>query len=398
MLLLLVLACTPNIPTLYEVERAAALAPPPEPPSHWAPELRLRLSEAALGAAASEVMAAGLRSLDRTYRVDNPLGLPREARPAARITNLDVEVGEDCGGCLLLSGDLRGRAQWQAGPATGTLPFTARVHARMAFETSREETGWDVTGRVVEVGRVRVEAGKAQALELKPLVRGWLTEALAEAPPLQVGHLGGEALPLRALRVRGGNGAVELQALSDVSAGRPVAAAAVPPTAGWDLRMHPDTALALMRRAAFVAGPGALDVAVDPRRLVVEGGRFTLDLRVWRLKGAGWWRDYTVDGTARVRDGRLRFVGEHAEEGERSRGAGLADPIALLGEGRILQAVEHGLDHSIPARRRVEAGDVAFAARAETIAGDADALLLSGPLKVRTIQSPEAAGSRGGKR
>jgi len=398
MLLLLVLACTSNIPTLYEAERAAALAPPPEPPSHWVPELRLRLSEETLGEAASEIMAAGLRSLDRMYRIDNPLGLRLEARPSARLTGLDVAVGEHCGGCLLLTGDLRGRAQWTAGPAGGAMPFTARIHARMAFETSRQGQGWDVTARVVEVGRMRIQAGAAQTVELKPLVRSWLTEALTDAPPLQVGHLGGEELPLRALRIRGGDGAVELQALSDVASGRPVAAATAPPAAGWDLRMHPDTALALMRRAAFVAGPGALDVAVDPRRLAFDGGRFTLDLRVWRLKGAGWWRDYTVAGTASVQDGRLRVLGQQAHEGDRSRGAGFADPIALLGEGRILRAVEDGVDQSIPARRRLVAGNVGLTARAETVTGDADALVLSGPLQIRSLQSPAATGPGGRKR
>ena len=390
-LLLLVLGCAPNITALYDAERVAALATPAPPTRPWTPELRLRLSEEALGDAAAQVVAAGVLSLDETYRLDNPLGLPLEARPTARVKRLDVAVGEDCGGCLLLDGDIQGRARWKAGPASGTVPFTAQMQARMVFKTVSRADGWDVQARVVEIGRLRVQAGPAQALDLAPIVRGWLTDALEEAPPLQVGRVGGKQLPLRALRISESNQSVEIQALTDVAGGRPVPASSAAPDAAWDLRMHPDTVLALMRRTAFEEGPGEFDVAIDPRSLSVDGADFTLGMRVWRLKGAGWWRDYAVQGKMHVQKGRLRFTGEEALEGERSRGAGLADPLALLGERRILRAVEDGVDHSIRARQTLSGQDVGLAATAEQVTGTADALVLSGRIEVHGGSGPRKA-------
>jgi hypothetical protein len=382
MLLLLVLACAGNISEMYEAEKAAALAPPSTPGKSWTPELRLRLSDAALARAAEEVVAAGVLSVDKAYGVDNPLGIPLKARPSATVTRLDVSVGEDCGGCLMLDGTLEGKARWAAGPAKGSVPFTARLGGRMRFSTEAQGDGWRVTGRVVELGRVKVQAGKVKAIDLTPIVRGWIDEALDQAPPLEFGRIGGEALPLRALRVREADGALEIQALGDVSGGKPVPAAAGPLGADWDLRMHPDTALALMRRTAFEAGPGELDVAIDPRALSVDGDTFKLGLRLWRLKGAGWWRDYTVDGTLGAKNGKLKLRGRDATEGEKSRGAGLADPLALLAEGRILDAVGSGVNQSLPAKRELAMKGVSLSAVADQARGDDGVLLVSGVLRV----------------
>jgi hypothetical protein len=397
MLLLLVLACAGNIPELYEAERARALAPPEAAGQPWTPELRLRLSDAALGRAAEEVVAAGVLSLDKAYGVDNALGIPLKARPSAKVTDLSVSVGEDCGGCLVLDAKLEGTARWTAGPAKGAVPFTARLGGEMVFQTEPQGSGWRVTGRVVKLGRVKVKAGAVKAIDLAPVVRGWLEEALDEAPPLQLGRIGGDALPLRALRVRSADGAVELQALGDVSGGRPVPAASTPLAGDWDLRMHPDTALALMRRTAFEAGPGEMDVAIDPRAISVDGDRFTLGLRLWRLKGAGWWRDYTVDGRLFAKNGKLRFKGEQAAEGDKSRGAGLADPIALLAERRILEAVGEGVNQSLPAKRELAVKGVGLSAVADEARGEGGALVVSGALEVGAAPV-EREGKRGGRK
>ena len=397
MLLLLVLACAGNIGEMYEAEKAAALAAPPAPGGRWNPELRLRISEETLGRAAREMVAAGALQIDKTYGVDNPLNIPLKARPSARVTRLDVSMGEDCGGCLLLDARLEGRTRWTAGPAEGAVPFDIRVAGQMRFSTQAQGQGWQLTGRIVEIGRVKVRAGSARAVDLAPVVRRWATEALKEAPPLQLGHLGGAAMPLRAIRIGETAGALEIEALGDVAGGRPVPPASAPPSSDWDLRIHPDTALALMRRMAFEAGPQELDVAIDPRALAVDGDRFTLALRLWRLKGAGWWRDYTVEGRMGVQRGALRMVGRDAREGEKSRGAGLADPVALLAEGRILDAVGDGVDQSLPAAQTIDVKGVRLAARLDTAQGDASALAVAGTLQISAAGTRPREGRRGGR-
>ncbi len=383
MLLLLFFACAGNMTEQWEAERDAVLAAPRPALKGWLPEVRFRFSEPALARAAGEMVAAGALSVDQPLEVPNPLGVPLRARPLATVTALDVSLEQGCAACAALDLTLDGGARWTAGPAKGQLPFTARVAGTLQFGVEEAADGWRVTGRIVEVGRIRVQAGDVMALDLSPFLGEWVGAALKDTPPLRLGTIGGDKLPFRKLRIAGDGGALELQGLTDVAGAKPVPAARQAPSDDWELRMHPDTALALMRRTAFQAGPGEMDVAIDPRALAVEGDRFTLGLRIWRLQGRGWWRDYTVTGGVGVKNGKIRLKGEEAAEAGKSPGAGWADPLALLVEKRILESVTDGVDQSVPARRKVAMDAVTLDAKAGSARGEDGDLVVTGALTVR---------------
>ena len=393
MLLLMLAACASNIHALYEAEKAAVMAAPPAAPADFDPELRVRIGEVALDGLAEQAIAAGLLDFDQEMSLKNPLGFRLALTPHATVQDLTLSPSSACEACLEVHTTLEGKARWEAGAASGKVPFTAKVEGTLAFQLSESGSGaYAVVAHLKDLGKVRLESSKAGSVDVSDLLGDWTRAALKKTPAIDLGTFGGADLPLRAARLGSSPGAIELQALLNVSGGSPVAAARAAPTTGFEVRLHPDTALALMRREAFEAGTLQMDVAVDPRSLTVDGQRFTLGIRLWRLAGAGWWRDYTVTGGLKVKGKSIALNPEAAEEGEKSRGAGLADPLALLVEGKILDAVLKGTKQAVPAGTSTKLGDQRLRAKVSSVEGVSGALVLSGSLDLEEPGSGRAPG------
>jgi hypothetical protein len=234
------------------------------------------------------------------------------------------------------------------------------------------------------VGRVTLKSEAFGSLGANPsgalqdLVRTAIGEAL---PPIPIVDLAESGLPVRDMRVRTGPEALRIEVLSNVPG-------ALPATVGLPERDSilvglSETVLAgLLRRSAFEHGPVSHETAVDPQAIEVDGNHFQLKLRLWRLAGPGWWRDYDVKGTLAVMDGKIRLKPDSVREVGQSQGAELADPLAALFETAILGAIESSLDRSLPAARRSNVGGVGFRAAAKGVSGSADTLVVDGELKV----------------
>ena len=136
----------------------------------------------------------------------------------------------------------------------------------------------------------------------------------------------------------------------------------------------------MMRRIAFEEGLLEHEIGIDPRSFSANGADFTLGLRIWRLSGAGWWRDYTVKGQMGLQGQELVLTGKDAIEGEKSRGAGLADPLALLFESVILKEVSKGVNQALPAQMATRVEGLVLAVKTTTVQGRGDALVLGGNL------------------
>jgi len=86
------------------------------------------------------------------------------------------------------------------------------------------------------------------------------------------------------------------------------------PGNGWRLDLATDSLLDLARIASFRAEPLPRQIVAEPTSLYVDGRSFTLGLRLWRVKGRGWWRDYSVTGTLAVTgDDRIALTPERVE-------------------------------------------------------------------------------------
>lgn len=357
MLFALLLSCTPDIQGLYDREQAQALARATGTPSTWAPDLVLGLTTPTLNRALEAALDVVLERELATLQVRTPVGLTAEVRPALRAESVRVRPDDACAGCFTFDALLKGPVHWKLGPAEGRVPvsFTAAGQVQVAIEDNRRVT---LSPRGVK--RVRLTAGELGAIggPVDEVVQEWIRTVLADrVGPLALAELDPSALPLRAVRLATGAEGAALEVLTDVPGSGAVRGWTWPPDGG--ALMVSETALTgLARRAAFQAGVQEAEIAVDPRALRVDGTGFTLDLRVYRLVGRGWWRDYDVRGDLLVQKSRLHLVAREARQVEESPGAGIVDPLAALFQGKVLEAVVDNLHGAIPGKHRVDAGPV----------------------------------------
>lgn len=393
---LLQLGCASGIKNLYEAERSAALAVAGPPAGDWAPDLRLRLSGEALDGLVQIVLDQGLLSWDRDLELKAPLGVTVRVEPKADVRSLKLSGSSDCEGCLDIDASLDGKARWSAAGQSGSLPFTARVGGTVSFELKDQGEAWALSGRLRDVDRVQVGIEALGNVDATEVLGDWVDEALKSSKPLELGELGGPELPVRAARLvtRGLDGDIEVQLLSDLETSAPVSAGGSLQS-DFELRASTACMLGLARRFAFDKGVIAYETAAIPTSLSATSSNFLLGLRLWHLDGAGWWRDYTVKGRMSAARGELSFSPSEAEEGDKSQGAALADPLALLAEGRILQAVEDGVRQTLPVSQGLRLGEAQIQARVERVVGDDTALVFKGSL---SGAEGAAAGAAGGQR
>ncbi len=382
--MMLLVACGPDIRALHAQARADALATlngalRPD----WQGDVRVEISPPALRDAARASVEAALHALPPTH-VPLPLGLRVTLAPELALDSLTLSADPACPTCVDAALDLGGTVRWTLGGRSGSVEVHGGAAAVLALEV---EERTKVLARLRDVRRVRLQIGAIPALDVDATdaIGATLRESLARrVPPTLLTDAATMELPMQTLRVRArGSGAV-VEMLSDAPG-----AVAVPdgePLAdGVRARLGYPTLTALLRREAFRSGAVGLDTWVDPRGLRFGDGTFSLDLRLWRLAGRGWWRDYAVTGSARVRDGALVLAANQAEERGRSAGAMLADPLAALAEGFVLRGLARALTTTLPGETAMEAGGVAMSTRLTDVreAQGADAIDVLGSLTVR---------------
>lgn len=382
MWLLAILGCANNIRSLYEQEKAQVLAAPPALGATWEPELRLRFSDDALETLSEAALATGLLKADKKITWEGPLGVSAEISPKLEVKGLKLVASKTCDACLDLTANLNGTGPWKLGSLKGELPIGLEIDGTLSFDVKKQDSAFLVTGRLRDIKHVKVKTDLAGEFDVAKLIQRWGQDLAESVPPFDVGEFGGDEVPLRALRLATFGGALSVEAVTDVAGGEPLRVAAPKLTEGWELAIGDKTLVALMRREAFKTGVIEYDVAVDPRYLEVNGTVFTLGLRLWRLTSRGWWRDYEVTGQFDVLPRAVRLLPKLAKEGDKSKGAGLADPLALLAEGKILQVVEEGLAQSLPSGESAGLGDQELSVRVATVKGMGDALVVAGALEL----------------
>jgi hypothetical protein len=380
--LLVMLGCAGNISALYEASREEALRPAGVAGDSWSPDIRARIRPSQLQSFATAALDAGLLAWEKPTTVRGPFGISATLTPSATVEQLRVIVGSDCESCLSVTGNLAGSARWEVGGMGGNIPFTARIAADVALALEPVGDGYRLRGRVSDIKRVKLTSDLAALrVDLTGAVGDWARSGLASAPAFTVAELGGDKLPLRAATLRLKSDGIFIDALSDVTGG-PVSAGsgALPDGVDWEVRVSEATVAAMLRRAAFEAGSVGYDVAIDPQSIDIEGDRFTMGLRLWRLAGRGWWRDYDVTGAVGVKRQKLSLEADAAEEVGKSPGAGLADPLALIAERKILDAIVDNLQQAVPGARRASIRGLKVAAVTKDFSGEGEAVVLRGTL------------------
>ncbi|MEN9787827.1 MAG: hypothetical protein RLZZ299_3091 [Pseudomonadota bacterium] len=369
--LALLLACGPDIRALHAQARTDALASASDDlRPDWRPDVRVDIAPPALRDATRTSVEVALQALPTTT-VALPLGLGVTLAPELTLESLALTADPACPSCVDAALDLGGSVRWSVGGRSGSLRVRGGAEAVLAFDVEERTR---VLARLRDVRRVRLQLGAIPALDVDAteVVRATVRESLARrVPPTLLTDVSGSTLPLRTLRVRARGAGAVIDMLSDAPAGTPVAEGE-PLADGVRVRMSTATLTTLLRREAFRTGAVGLDTWVDPHDVRFGDGTFSLRLRLWRLAGRGWWRDYAVSGSARVRQGALELAAVRAEEQGRSRGAALSDPLAVLAEGLVLRGLSRALTTSLPGETAVDAGGVALSTRLVDVRGSID--------------------------
>lgn len=383
MLLLALLACGPDVVSLYEQEKARALATATSVPSGWKPDLTLTLAAPDLARATRTAVEAALHGADGKapdLRLALPLGLTATLTPDLAVDALVVKPSSACAACFAVDAKLSGTTRWEIAGARGSVPVTVAGSGTLEVAVA---DGSVVKGRLRDVEKLDVRSRAIGAVQVSPDagIRDWLRSSLEQAPPIRITEVSLAGLPVRAVSVSTAGDALTIGMLSDVPGTAAVGSHAVP-TEGFLLALGADTLTGLARRAAYQAGVQQMDVAVDPRAITVDGATFRLDLRVWRLVGRGWYRDYDVAGDLAIKRKKLTLTATGATEVAQSPRAELVDPLAALFEGKILDAIVAGVQQSLPAKTTQSVGAVQLTAAARDARGEGGDLVVTGDLTV----------------
>lgn len=382
--LLSLLGCAPDVIGMYADERAAALLTSTGVPSGWQPDARLRISPDALTAAISTALKSSVSGDLPATSVSLPLSQSAQMQPSLTLDKATISPTDACSPCLEFDGNLLGKVRWNISSLTGSFPFEVAASGILAIEVENgkpDSTGKSpktIRARLTEIRSIKVRVMEIGGLGVNPsssLEKSLQNVLLQRLQPIKLTTLDTGSLPVLDLRLATSSAGLSVDLLTDVPTG--AALPALPAQASdVEIAISEASLLGLARRAAFTQGPVSMDVALDPRAIMFSGDRFTMQLRLWRLIGKGWWRDYTVTGKVRVENGQIKLVPEKVTEGEKSPGAGFVDPMAALFEGTILSTIEKGMRQSLPATHSEKlGGGVRLASELTSVEGSGGALI-----------------------
>ncbi|MCB9762900.1 MAG: hypothetical protein H6739_24075 [Alphaproteobacteria bacterium] len=381
--LLALSACTEDVTALYNTHRDYALEGAGAVPRSWKPEVSLSLSPALVSA----MLETGLNQA--AHEVE-PVEVGRVATvtPTATVQRIELVEDADCDDCITFRARLKGDARIKAGSLKQTLPFTAKIRASLRFETRADGSSRWIEARATAVDRVELEIGEGNTLrvDLDQALEKWGEQLIAEVPPYAVAELGGDDLVVRDLRLLPQGQGLRIEVLTNAAHGGALKKTSDLPDSGWQALIAEPTLLDFARREAFNRGEIAMGVHAEPTALDVDGDRFTLDLRLWRLEGNGWWRDYRIEGALAVQGKLVTFKPEAVGEIDKSDGAELADPLAALGQSLILDAIQDAAAQAVPAAERSRVDGLELAVVVREAKGQGDALLLAGDATLQTAR------------
>ncbi len=400
--LLFLPSCGGKIATLYEQSKAEALADPGPAPANWAADGELGLSWDLVTTLAVRELQSRLEDPDNKLKIDLPLGAQAVITPKLAMSDTSVAASNDCATCVRVKSTFEGKLKWKLESWKGSVPVAMSVKAVLEL-TSRTEGAKTLVE--AELRKVTVDLPESPSIDRlnlsidDPLV-AWLQEQIErEFPAIPIAELGSGDMPLRAVRLSTSKSYLEAEVLT-TSPTRPSSALSPASAGDWYLSIDEHVLLGLTRRDAFEAGELTHEVYADPRSLSVQHQSFTMGLRLWRLAGMGWWRDYQVSGTLTLDGDDIQIEPEQVAEVDHSRGAGIVDPLALLAEGMILGAIEEALHVARPATLEEPIGGARLVLTVDQAEGANGALSLQGSATIEESakkQKSKGTGKKKGK-
>jgi hypothetical protein len=224
----------------------------------------------------------------------------------------------------------------------------------------------------------KLPPGIAQLLD-EPLTREVRRRFVEGAEAREVARFPANGIPLVAVRPAPHRAGLRIDLRTGAATPTALTANVDKIREGWAFVVQQDSLLDLARAEAMRQGVVDYDIVPEPTRLLIGRGVFEMDLRLWKTTGAGWWRDYTIHGKlARTAEG-FDLSAERVDERSASEGATLADPLAELGRGVILDNIEASLTSSLASKHAADvSGNMDVKVEVTSVMGQGDAVRITG--------------------
>ena len=382
--------CVKSVIPQYEAARDRALAEPPPVSEGWRPDAVMALSAEALEPVIQQVLEQQ-GTLSET--IDLKVG---SATPKLTISDLTLRGTKRCEGCIRVDAELTGSLRWVTPVASGRQSLDASLSLDAVVQAVEDAGQWQVRIAPRNLRDIDVDIGGKTLSYAEAPVREWINQnLLADIPPQTLATLGNADLPLRAIRIDAKGATVQLELRTRSQSTQNLDSDDTPLHEGWQLTIADSTLTQLAAAASFQNGEVGYSIVPEPLSFsLTENQEFALRLRLWKTKGRGWWRDYQITGTTSLRGRGLRLEPTAVEETGQSPGANVVDPLAMIGEGVILNTLEKALTTSLPMRHRSDLGGIESTAKITHISPHTEAIRLSGTLEVSTVKAPKKPSKR----
>ena len=377
--LLTLAACSSTVKRDFQAtwDEVMSAAPPTS-----GPDLSIRVADESVQRALNVAISSA------RLEADLDLGGTR-FEPAIVASALELEPPA-CAGCLSLDGEVTARIGWTVlSRAAGRIDTSIglAIDARPSLKSFRGGQGLFLD--LVGIRRFSMQLDTRQPyianLGEGP-IKTWLSGALEKViPDIRIARFGTTVLPVQPIDLVASEQGLQLNLLT--GSPTPTGVGVAPETrSGWAARLSVASLIGIVRREAFAQGELSYGTWADPRDISVEDGEFVLDLRLWRTKGGGWWRDYEIRGPLTLDNGRITLEAEEVIEIASSPNAALADPIAALAKRRILKTLQDALHASVPASHTQDLGPIRSAWSIGSVEREGDDLLVRGKVTFKAAR------------
>ena len=114
--------------------------------------------------------------------------------------------------------------------------------------TRNEENQWSLSLGDLDIQQVSLDLGSLPNLDLSKILQPWIRRAIEATPEISLGDLGGEHLPIRALRMGPtGEKSILIEARTDIRGGGALPSSMGPIDNNWEVQISQETITAMLR-------------------------------------------------------------------------------------------------------------------------------------------------------
>jgi hypothetical protein len=383
--------CNNDILAEYTERKESLQSTPSKLSDNWKPDIIFRLNYDHLTTLAQVLVNEQLQS-SKAFRKE-VLGFALNIQPSLKLTDLQLSDDADSEH-IRINGTIKGPWKWTVGA------FKGSEHSSIQFSGSvnTEFKDGQVFLHIDEIQSLNIQIndlrmGLFQSINISKPLEAWLKEEILKTPPIPIREL---SLPVRGARLFSTPTGEQIEVRSHVNHTKNLPSPTEAFTEDWQAWIHQDTLLGWAQESALELGTVAYGIAIDPRNLSITDQDFNLDLRLWKIEGVGkWWRDYQATGTIERRNNKIHLVGNSVTEVDNSPRAGLADPLALLGEGLILEAIGDNLNQTFPLQQSKTKNKHQWNMTIDSWTGRQDALVVNGSIEMNLKPKGKSNKSKG---